>query len=67
MVKERKESCMTCSHQFVIPPPNGPISIGVCRVCGETRDMENYIDEKYQGWRGVPKNAKKKTLTKGGA
>ena len=36
---------MRCSHQFIIPPPNGPMSVGVCKLCGEMREMTNFIDE----------------------
>lgn len=32
---------MRCFHRFLIPPPNGPISVGVCTLCGEMRDMFN--------------------------
>ena len=59
-----------CAHSFIIPPPNGATSIGICRLCGEEREMVNYIDES-SGWRGGIKKSitthnsskKKKTVS----
>ncbi len=31
-----------CEHHWLIEPPSGPTSNGVCRVCGEERSFENY-------------------------
>jgi hypothetical protein len=28
-------------HHWNIEPPNGPVSAGVCDVCGESRDFKN--------------------------
>lgn len=28
-----------CRHRWRIAPPNGPISAGVCRLCGAERDF----------------------------
>ncbi len=39
----------TCSHHWVIEPANGPLSQGVCQICHEVRDFENYI-EQPQKW-----------------
>ncbi len=33
-----------CQHHWVIEPPNGPTSRGLCRNCGESRDFLNYAD-----------------------
>lgn len=31
----------TCAHHWVIEPPNGPTSEGVCQRCGERRAFTN--------------------------
>lgn len=31
-----------CPHHWLIEPPSGPTSKGVCRTCGEERAFENY-------------------------
>ncbi len=35
---------MTCTHYWVIDVPNGPISRGTCKVCGEVRYFNNSIE-----------------------
>ena len=42
----------SCQHSFVIPPPNGPTSTGVCSKCDETREMKNAL-EADQTWRNL--------------
>ena len=39
----------TCRHHWVIQPADGPISIGVCQVCGETREFKNYVESATWG------------------
>ncbi len=34
-------STIHCSHQWIIKPPEGPVSIGRCRLCGEERKLSN--------------------------
>ena len=31
----------SCRHHWVIEMPNGPVSHGQCKVCGEERDFYN--------------------------
>ena len=33
-----------CCHHWVIEAPDGPVSLGSCRVCGETREFKNFIE-----------------------
>ena len=33
-----------CTHYFMIPAPNGPTSIGVCKLCGVKREMVQSTD-----------------------
>ena len=30
-----------CRHHWIIETPNGPVSKGICKLCGEKRDFEN--------------------------
>ena len=42
---------MNCNHHFIIPPPNGAISIGICKLCGESREMFNSLDTSNTTWK----------------
>jgi len=33
-----------CRHHWVIEAPEGPVSIGRCRVCGQSSHFKNFID-----------------------
>ena len=33
-----------CKHHWVIDAPAGPSSKGMCRLCGEERQFQNYIE-----------------------
>ena len=39
-----------CSHHWSIEPPNGTMSIGNCKFCGETREFRNSFE--YSSWYG---------------
>ena len=39
----------TCRHHWVIQPADGPVSNGVCQVCGETREFKNYVESATWG------------------
>ncbi len=30
-----------CAHHWIIETPDGPVSKGVCRLCGEEREFTN--------------------------
>jgi hypothetical protein len=34
-----------CKHHWVIEPASGPFSKGKCRICGESREFRNYLEE----------------------
>ena len=38
-----------CIHHFDIPPPDGPTSEGVCRLCGERREFHNSLPCDHDG------------------
>ena len=33
-----------CRHHWVIASPDGPVSKGVCRLCGAEREFKNYLE-----------------------
>ncbi|MBI2936260.1 MAG: hypothetical protein HYY31_05585 [Chloroflexi bacterium] len=33
-----------CRHYWVIETPTGPVSEGICKLCGEQRKFKNYLD-----------------------
>ena len=37
----------TCKHNWVIDAPAGPSSRGVCCLCGEERQFQNFIEGSY--------------------
>lgn len=45
--QEKKE---TCVHHWVIDPPEGPVSRGVCKKCGAVQEFPNYFP--YSKWEG---------------
>jgi hypothetical protein len=36
-----------CQHHWIIETPSGPVSRGVCKLCGEQRAFKNYLDAPY--------------------
>ena len=39
-----EQSHQTCRHYWLIEPPAGPWSPGVCHTCGEARQFKNWLD-----------------------
>ncbi len=47
-----------CGHYWEINAAEGPVSLGICRYCGEKREFHNYLPdcladsdkEKYEEW-----------------
>ena len=37
-----------CMHHWLIDQPNGPTSIGTCKICGLTQEFKNSIQG--SGW-----------------
>ena len=42
--EEDQEDRELCRHHWVIEAPEGPVSLGSCRTCGETREFKNFIE-----------------------
>ena len=38
-----------CCHHWEIQPATGPVSSGVCQVCGEVREFKNYVEASTWG------------------
>ena len=38
-----------CRHHWVIQPADGPVSIGSCQVCGESREFKHYVESATWG------------------
>ena len=36
---------MSCAHHWFIEEPKGPMSKGVCKLCGEQQEFANYLEE----------------------
>ena len=47
-VQERERA--SCIHHWVIESPAGPLSKGVCLICGEKKDFRNAVEE--GAWEG---------------
>ena len=44
-VLERPVSKGICKHHWLIEPPNGPTSNGVCKLCGEVKMFDNILSD----------------------
>ncbi len=40
--EEPQNTVSQCVHHWIIDPPDGPTSNGVCQRCGETKEFENW-------------------------
>ena len=49
VVEEATESAPVCTHHWVIEAARGPVSQGHCRLCDETKEFKNYIDNPEEG------------------
>ena len=38
------EGSLVCRHHWLIQAADGPVSVGFCRICGETREFQNYVE-----------------------
>ena len=43
-VQEVSEGSVVCRHHWLIQAAEGPVSGGVCRICGESREFKNYVE-----------------------
>ena len=47
IVEEKAEP--QCCHHWAIQPATGPVSSGVCQICGEVREFKNYVEASTWG------------------
>ena len=40
---------MGCRHHWVIQPATGPVSQGMCQICGQAREFKNYVEASTWG------------------
>ena len=45
-----------CRHYWVIQPASGPLSPGLCQVCGENREFKNYVDHAWDDYNLVSRS-----------
>lgn len=38
-----------CPHYWVIQPAEGPVSQGICQICGQTKEFKNYVEASTWG------------------
>ena len=41
----KEDSERSCQHYWIIEPPNGPTSRGICRSCGEEQEFQNVLSD----------------------
>ena len=51
----------SCQHHWVIQDSDGPMSQGICRVCGEFKQFKNYLANSHWG-ESVPRNESRTSL-----
>ena len=44
----------SCRHHWMIQPAEGPMSLGVCRLCHEEKEFQNTMDD----WGFYPEHTK---------
>ncbi len=47
---EPQDKADSCKHYWLIEPPTGPTSDGVCRLCGEKRAFDNSQSATARPW-----------------
>ena len=52
LLEDQVQERAACQHHWVIDKPSGPLSKGACRLCGEEKEFQNYVDGSAWG-RGV--------------
>ena len=45
---EQEETLSECQHHWLIDSPNGPTSVGVCKICGSHQEFPNSLGA--AGW-----------------
>ena len=48
------DEVVVCTHHWVIETPDGPVSMGRCRLCGEEREINNSVGFTASIWATRP-------------
>ncbi len=51
------DDVVVCTHPWIIATPDGPVSKGRCRLCGEEKEFTNTV-ETWGGWNPQNKGEK---------
>lgn len=43
-VQEASQEAAVCAHHWVLEPNDHPTSLGVCRLCKEVKEFNNFIE-----------------------
>lgn len=46
---EEQVAQSNCRHYWVIEPPKGPTSRGVCQLCGAEKEFQNFMSDSWDG------------------
>ena len=44
MFELKIQGISVCQYHWLIDSPNGPVSSGICLICGEEREFRNYVE-----------------------
>ncbi len=47
--QEKLDEVVSCTHHWIIETPDGPVSIGRCKLCRKVREFTNSV-ETSGGW-----------------
>ena len=47
-VKTSVQTQEQCVHHWLIDPPEGPVSKGVCKLCGEVKEFPNDLSYSWK-------------------
>ncbi|UCC60349.1 MAG: hypothetical protein JSW38_07470 [Dehalococcoidia bacterium] len=51
-----------CPHHWLIDPPQGPTSMGICKLCGATREFDNQYSKSSEAVTGNGQGQKENEL-----
>ena len=47
LIEQVESTQAECRHHWIIDTPAGPVSRGVCKLCGEAREFRNFLEGGY--------------------
>ncbi len=52
--QKKLDQVVACTHHWIIETPEGPVSEGRCRICGEEREFANSAGFMVTNWNSDP-------------